>query len=103
MKMSIPIYADILNISQDCLFWKDKDRRFVGVNQAFLDFYGFAKYFDDIECYGNNLKSKGDNIALLAKRNGLEKAYYIGVECGSDREHGTPSVPLFCAVLCCRG
>ncbi len=49
-----------------------------GYIEAFLDFYGFAKYFDDIECYGNNLKSKGDNIALLAKRNGLEKAYYIG-------------------------
>ena len=49
-----------------------------GYIEAFLDFYGFAKYFDDIECYGNNLKSKGDNIALIAKRNGLEKAYYIG-------------------------
>lgn len=49
-----------------------------GYIEAFLDFYGFAKYFDDIECYGNNLRSKGDNIALLAKRNGLEKAYYIG-------------------------
>ena len=40
--------------------------------------YGFGKYFEDIECYGNNLKNKGDNIALIAERNGIEKAYYIG-------------------------
>lgn len=49
-----------------------------GYIEAFLDHYGFGKYFDDIECYGNNLKDKGYNIALTAKRNGLEKAYYIG-------------------------
>ena len=49
-----------------------------GYIEAFLDHYGFWKYFDDIECYGNNLLEKGDNIALIAKRNGLDKAYYIG-------------------------
>ena len=49
-----------------------------GYIEAFLSFYGFGKYFDDIECYGNNLKSKGENIALLAERNHLEDAYYIG-------------------------
>lgn len=49
-----------------------------GYIEAFLDHFNFWKYFEDIECYGNNLKEKGDNIALLAKRNGLEKAYYIG-------------------------
>ena len=49
-----------------------------GYIEAFLAFYGFGRYFDDIECYGNNLKSKGENIALLAKRNQLEDAYYIG-------------------------
>jgi phosphoglycolate phosphatase len=49
-----------------------------GYIEAFLEYYGFGKYFDDIECYGNNLKEKGENIALLASRNGLDKAYYIG-------------------------
>ena len=49
-----------------------------GYIEAFLEYYGFGKYFDDIECYGNNLKNKGDNIALIAERNGIEKAYYIG-------------------------
>lgn len=49
-----------------------------GYIEAFLGHYGFGRYFEDIECYGNNLKNKGDNIALIAQRNGLEKAYYIG-------------------------
>lgn len=49
-----------------------------GYIEAFLKYYRFEKYFDDIECYGNNLKPKGQNIDLLAKRNSLEKAYYIG-------------------------
>ena len=49
-----------------------------GYIEAFLDHYGFGKYFQDIECYGNNLKQKGDNIRLLADRNGLTEAVYVG-------------------------
>lgn len=49
-----------------------------GYIEAFLSFYGFEKYFSDIECYGNNLKEKGDNIALVVERNKLKKAWYIG-------------------------
>ena len=41
MKMTAEMFDNIINTSQDCVFWKDKDRRFVGVNKAFLDFYGF--------------------------------------------------------------
>lgn len=49
-----------------------------GYIEAFLDYYGFGKYFDDIECYGNNLFEKGDNIALVVERNKLDKAWYVG-------------------------
>ncbi len=41
MKMTEGLFDNIINTAQDCVFWKDKERRFVGVNQAFLDFYGF--------------------------------------------------------------
>ncbi len=41
MRMTEEMFDNIINTSQDCVFWKDKDRRFVGVNQAFLDYYGF--------------------------------------------------------------
>ena len=32
----------ILNTTSTCIFWKDTERRFIGVNQAFLDYYGFT-------------------------------------------------------------
>lgn len=49
-----------------------------GYIEAFLDYYGFGKYFEDIECYGNNLLQKGENIRLLADRNHLDEAVYVG-------------------------
>ena len=49
-----------------------------GYIEAFLKFYGFGTYFEDIECYGNNLRQKSENIRLLADRNGLTEAVYVG-------------------------
>ena len=49
-----------------------------GYIEAFLDHYGFGRYFGDIECFGNNGFLKKDNIRLLSERNGLDKAYYVG-------------------------
>ena len=49
-----------------------------GYIEAFLDHYHFWDYFSDIECYGDNLLQKGDNIRLLADRNHLEEAVYVG-------------------------
>lgn len=49
-----------------------------GYIEAFLDHYPFGNYFTDIECYGNNLKGKSENIALIARRNHLDRAYYVG-------------------------
>ena len=48
------------------------------IQKAFLDYYNFGQYFEDIECYGNNEKSKGDNIRLVMERNGLEQTIYVG-------------------------
>jgi phosphoglycolate phosphatase len=49
-----------------------------GYIEAFLDHYSYWHFFEDIECYGNNELGKGDNIRLLAARNGLTKAVYVG-------------------------
>lgn len=35
------LFSDILSTTQTAIFWKDADRRFIGVNKAFLDYYGF--------------------------------------------------------------
>ncbi len=49
-----------------------------GYIEAFLSYYDFEKYFDDIECYGNNNLIKGDNIKLIVYRNNLDRAVYVG-------------------------
>ncbi len=49
-----------------------------GYIEAFLDFYGLWDEIDDMECYGNNLKPKGENIRLVVERNRLVQAVYVG-------------------------
>lgn len=49
-----------------------------GYIEAFLNYYGFGNYFEDIECYGNNQMKKGDNIRNVVERNLLDKAVYVG-------------------------
>lgn len=49
-----------------------------GYIEAFLSYYGFDSLFVDIQCYGYNKKQKGENIRILAERNGLERAVYVG-------------------------
>lgn len=49
-----------------------------GYIETFLNYYQMWDLVEDIECYGNNDKPKADNIALLAKRNQLEDAVYVG-------------------------
>lgn len=49
-----------------------------GYIEAFLAYYGFAQIFSDFQCYGDNRKQKGENIRILAERNGLERAIYVG-------------------------
>ena len=36
------LLSRILNTTQACIFWKDTNRRYVGVNKAFLNYFGFA-------------------------------------------------------------
>ncbi|MCI8634034.1 MAG: HAD family hydrolase [Eubacterium sp.] len=49
-----------------------------GYIEAFLDYYQFWNYFQDIECFGNNQMGKAHNIAQVVKRNGFLDAVYVG-------------------------
>ena len=73
MKMTGDIFDSIINTSQDCVFWKDKDRRFIGVNQAFLDYYGFesadvliGKNDEDMGWHTDPEPYKQDELDVLA-------------------------------------
>ena len=49
-----------------------------GYIEAFLEYYGFGKYFEDFVCYGENEKPKSENIALIIQRNQLDRGIYVG-------------------------
>lgn len=49
-----------------------------GYIEAFLDYYKLWDYIEDIQCYGDNLREKGENIRLVAERNELDAAVYVG-------------------------
>ena len=54
-----------------------------GYVEAFLEYYKIewgkpSCLIEDIECYGNNFLQKDENIKLLAERNKLTKACYVG-------------------------
>lgn len=49
-----------------------------GYIEGFLAYYGFGKYFKDFESHGNTTLPKGQNIKLVAARNGLTDVVYIG-------------------------
>lgn len=49
-----------------------------GYIEAFLDHYKLWDVIDDKQCYGDNLLPKWDNIRLVADRNALDVAVYVG-------------------------
>ena len=49
-----------------------------GYIEAFLRFHGLEAYVDDTECFGRTGKEKGENIRLVADRNGLSPVFYVG-------------------------
>ncbi|MCD7865891.1 MAG: HAD family hydrolase [Clostridiales bacterium] len=66
-----------------------------GYIEAFLEYYHLQDLVDDIECYGNTLHGKADNLKLLIERNGPEQYCYLGDTQGDYdvcREAGVPFV-----------
>lgn len=49
-----------------------------GYIQCFLKVNKMEELFEDFECWGRTMRPKGDNIAMIAERNGLDKAVYVG-------------------------
>ena len=66
----------------------------VGYIEAFLEYFGFDKYFDDFEDFGRTGHPKGDNIRLVVDRNGLESAFYLGDTMGDYTAAKSAGVPF---------
>lgn len=101
MEMTVELFNSIINTAQDCVFWKDKDRRFVGVNQAFLDFYGFesadiliGKNDEDMGWHSDPEPFKQDELDVLAGKS----TYKVQGKCvirGEERDIVASKQPLY--------
>ncbi len=62
-----------------------------GYIEAFLEHYGFGKYFKDILCWGDTKVSKGESIKIIMDKNDIKDAAYVGDiqgDCDSARYAG---------------
>ncbi|MBR7079258.1 MAG: diguanylate cyclase [Treponema sp.] len=101
MHMTVDLFDSIINTSQDCVFWKDKDRRFLGVNQAFLDFYGFesadvllGKNDEEMGWHSDPEPFKQDELKVLAGKS----TYKVQGRCivrGQERDIIASKHPLY--------
>ena len=101
MEMTVDLFDSIINTSQDCVFWKDKERRFLGVNQAFLDFYGFdsadvliGKNDEDMGWHSDPEPYKQDELRVLSGKS----TYKVQGKCvirGEERDIIASKRPLY--------
>ena len=92
----------ILSTTKTSIFWKDADRRFVGVNQAFLDYYGFpddkvliGKTDEDVGWHTDPDPYKNDEIQVI--KNGTS-TYRVHGKCmakGENRDIVASKSPLY--------
>ena len=99
---STNLLQKILDTTQTMIFWKDAERRFVGANQAFLEYYDFAgeedilgKTDEDMGWHSNPDPFQNDEIRVL--RNG-ESTYMVHGKCmarGLERDILASKSPLY--------
>ena len=64
-----------------------------GYIEAFFQAHGLGRYFTDFENPGRTGKAKGENIALVVRRNHLKRPLYIGDtqgDCSAAAQAGVP-------------
>lgn len=65
-----------------------------GYIEAFLQAHRLAPLFDDIENYGRTGLDKAGNIRLVAERNGLDRAWYVGDTMGDYEAAAAAGLPF---------
>ncbi|MCR5508792.1 MAG: GGDEF domain-containing protein [Lachnospiraceae bacterium] len=99
--MKESLFNEIINISRECIFWKDKDRRFMGANQAFLDFYGFesvdeilGRNDEDMGWHSDPVPYMADELKVLSG----QSTYKVPGKCivrGEERNIVATKRPLY--------
>jgi phosphoglycolate phosphatase len=68
-----------------------------GYIESFIHAHKLSAYFDDIECWGNNRLSKGENNKLIMKRNNVTSAVYVGDTAGDEQSARDAGIPFIFA------
>ena len=69
-----------------------------GYIELVMEKNGITNLIKDFECFGNNGKSKGENIKLIVNRNGLKNPVYVGDTQGDYEACKEAEVPFIWAV-----
>lgn len=71
-RQNLVLLQKILDTTQAAIFWKDAERRFIGVNKAFLEYYGFdsdqvllGKNDEDMGWHSDPDPYKNDELRVL--------------------------------------
>jgi len=62
--------------------------------EAFFRVSGLRAHFVDAECHGITGLPKGENLRLIAKRNSIQKALYVGDTLGDQRAASFAGMPF---------
>jgi phosphoglycolate phosphatase len=62
--------------------------------EAFFRVSGLRAHFRDAECHGNTGLTKGENLRLLLRRNGLASAVYVGDTAGDQKAAAVAGIPF---------
>ncbi len=65
-----------------------------GYIESFIKAHGLEEYFDDIECWGNNLLPKGENNKVIMRRNNVTRAVYVGDTSGDEESARVAGIPF---------
>lgn len=68
-----------------------------GYIESFIEAHRLSDCFDDIECWGNNMLSKGENNKLIMKRNNVTRAVYVGDTTGDEESARVAGIPFIFA------
>lgn len=92
----------ILNTTQTKIFWKDAQRRFVGANKAFLDYYGFpslatilGKTDEDMGWHDDPNPFKNDEIKVLQKGISISRVHGKCTVHGEERDILASKSPVY--------
>ena len=96
------LLREVLATTKTAIFWKDADRRFLGVNRAFLDYYGYeneseliGKNDEDMGWHTDPDKFKNDELEILKTGKSTYRVHGKCLVHGEERDIVASKSPMY--------